>query len=71
MKYYFTLYMTYKEFLPYYQGQVQAVIVTTTSGKRIEFPAMHLRQFLTSLGIKGYFCLTTENNKFLSLEKLS
>lgn len=71
MKYYFDLTMTTQEFLPYYQGQLQTIVVTTTQGKRIQFPAMHLRNHLSSAGVSGYFCMETANNKFLSLKKLA
>ncbi len=70
MKYYFSIRMTPKEFMPYYQGQIQTVITTTSDGLRIQFPAMHLRKFMTNYGIYGDFCLKTQNNKFLSLTKL-
>lgn len=71
MKYYFTLSMSSQEFYPYYKGQIQAIVVTSTTGERVQFPAMHLRNFLTPSGIKGYFCLETKNNKFSSLVKIS
>ncbi|GLX76768.1 hypothetical protein tinsulaeT_01080 [Thalassotalea insulae] len=71
MKYYFAINMTSQEFFPYYQGKIQAIVVTSTTGKRIQFPAMHLRKFLTASGVRGYFCLETENNKFKSLLKMS
>lgn len=71
MKYYFSIQMTAQEFLPYYQGRIQRVVVHTNMGQRVEFPAMHLRNYLTSGGITGYFCLETRDNKFLSLEKIS
>ena len=71
MKYYFSLNITNQEFLPYYQGRVQTIIVTTGQGLKLEFPAMHLRSYLTASGIRGYFCLQTQDNKFLSLDKLS
>lgn len=70
MKYYFHLSMSHADFLPYYQGKVQAIIVTSTEGKRVQFPAMHMRKFLVPSGIQGFFCMTTQNNKFLSLEKI-
>lgn len=63
--------MTSHEFLPYYQGQVQSIIVRTHEGMRVEFPAMHLRNYVTASGIKGQFCLQTKNNRFLSLEKIN
>jgi len=68
--FYFSLNMTSQEFLPYYQGRVQTLVVTTTTGLRVEFPAMHLRQYIDSLGIRGFFCLKTEQGKFLSLDRI-
>jgi len=62
--------MTYDDFLPYYQGRVNNVIVVSTEGQRVQFPAMHIRKYLISSGIKGYFCMHTKNNKFLLLEKI-
>ncbi|WP_057831207.1 DUF2835 family protein [Colwellia sp. TT2012] len=70
MKYYFSLNITTSEFLPYYQGTVQNVVVTTTQGIKVQFPAMHLRKYLTATGIKGDFCLQTQQNKFLTLTKV-
>ena len=70
IEYYFYLKMTSVEFLPYYQGHIKHIIVTSTLGKTIQFPAMHIRKFLTSSGIQGKFCMKTENNKFISLNKL-
>jgi len=63
--------MTYDEFLPFYQGRINTVVVTSTVGKRIQFPAMHIKKFLLSNGIKGYFCMHTQNNKFVAIEKIS
>jgi len=63
--------MTAQEFLPYYQGNVQSIVATSTQGSRVQFPAMHMRKYLTSMGINGYFCLETENNKFKSLNKIA
>ncbi|WP_440877443.1 DUF2835 domain-containing protein [Thalassotalea sp. PLHSN55] len=71
MKYHFHLNITYQEFLPYYQGKVHSIVVTSDLGTKIQFPAMHLRKHLSNSGIKGYFCLYTENNKFLSLSKIA
>jgi len=70
MKYYFSLNITANEFLPYYQGTIQNVVVTTSQGIKVQFPAMHLRMYLTASGIHGQFCLQTQQNKFLSLVKL-
>ncbi|MBU2871646.1 DUF2835 domain-containing protein [Colwellia sp. E2M01] len=70
MKYYFSLNITANEFLPYYQGTIRNVVVMTTAGVKVQFPAMHLRKHLTLSGISGRFCLETQNNKFVSLSKL-
>ena len=70
MKFFFSISMTTAEFLPYYQGKIHALVVTTHEGVRVQFPAMHLRKHLTSRGVRGYFCLETKNNKFLSLTKM-
>jgi hypothetical protein len=70
MKYYFSLKLSATEFLPYYQGTFENVQVITNQGIKVEFPAMHLRKFITSSGIDGDFCLETKENKFLCLFKL-
>lgn len=70
MNYYFSINITANEFLPYYQGTIQNVVVTTTQGVKVQFPAMHLRKYLTAQGIQGTFCLQTQQNKFLSLAKM-
>jgi hypothetical protein len=70
MKYFFSIKITTNEFLPYYQGKIQNVVVTTNQGVKVQFPAMHLRKYLTVSGIQGEFCLQTRENKFLSLSKL-
>jgi len=62
--------MTPEEFLPYYQGKVHTILVTSHQGEKLQFPAMHLRPYLYSDGINGSFCLHSENNKFLSLIKV-
>ncbi len=71
MKYYFSLDLSKTDFLPYYRGEVDSIVVTTNLGTTVKFPAMHLRNHLTDRGIYGHFCLETQNNKFLSLSKLS
>lgn len=71
MEYYFSINISANEFLPYYQGVIKSVVVTTYQGIKVQFPAMHLRKHLTASGIQGDFCLKTERNKFLSLTKLN
>jgi hypothetical protein len=62
--------ITSADFYPYYEGKFQQLVVTTTTGLRVQFPAMHMRKYLLSNGINGYFCMETKNNKFLSLTKI-
>ncbi|MFB1014330.1 MAG: hypothetical protein ACI9C0_000122 [Alteromonadaceae bacterium] len=71
MKYYFFIDISPAQYLPYYQGQIKSIVTTTTTGLKVQFPAMHLRKYLTSAGIRGEFCLETKSNKFSSLIKLS
>ncbi len=71
MKYYFSINMNAQEFLPYYQGKIQNILVTSTRGERVAFPVMHLRKYIGFNGIQGYFCLETQAHKFISLEKLN
>ena len=63
--------MTTDEFFPYYQGKVSAVVVRTDRGIKVQFPAMHLRKYLTASGVSGRFCLETANNKFISITQIS
>ena len=71
MEYYFILNMSHQDFLPYYKGQIHSIAVTTTKGVKVQFPAMHLRQYVTTEGVHGFYCMKTQNNKFLSIIKLS
>lgn len=71
MQYFFSIKMPYIDFLPYYQGKIHTFVVTTNNGMKVQFPAMHLRPYLTAVGIHGHFCMNTENNKFLSLDKIT
>ncbi|MFB9134182.1 DUF2835 domain-containing protein [Vibrio sp. AK197] len=69
--YHFNLNISYQVFLAHYSGAASAVVVTTDQGLRLQIPASRLRPFLTQLGVKGRFRLTTnQQNKFLKLEML-
>jgi hypothetical protein len=62
--------MTPSEFLPYYQGIAHTIVVTSTKGLRLQFAAKHMRPYLKNNGINGFFCLETENKKFLSISQV-
>ncbi len=69
--YYFNLNVSYQSFLAHYSGVASAVVVRADNGLRLQIPASRLRPFLTQLGVKGRFRLTTDQqNKFLKLEML-
>ncbi|NAW57804.1 MULTISPECIES: DUF2835 domain-containing protein [unclassified Vibrio] len=69
--YFFRLNISYQTFLAHYSGMAASVLVVTEQGGRLQLPASRFRPFLTQIGVKGRFRLTTDqNNKFLKLEVL-
>ncbi|EGR2797853.1 MULTISPECIES: DUF2835 domain-containing protein [Vibrio] len=70
-QYYFSLNISYQTFLAHYSGAASSVQVVTDNGLRIQLPATRFRPFLSQLGLRGRFRLTTDqNNKFIKLETL-
>jgi hypothetical protein len=70
-QYTFRLNISYHTFQQHYSGAASAVLVVTEQGLKLQIPAMRLRPFLSQIGIKGRFRLTTDqNNKFVQLESL-
>ena len=60
-----------EEYLAYYSGQARSVSVVAEDGRRIEFPAEHLRAFVHENGIKGKFEICFDQlNRFVSLNKV-
>lgn len=60
------------EFLKYYQGTAKVVVARTTEGKIIQFPAEHLRPFVSLDGVSGLFEIQfDESFRFVSLKRLS
>ncbi|MGD8111813.1 DUF2835 domain-containing protein [Vibrio sp. TRT 21S02] len=69
--YYFSLNISYQTFLSHYSGAASSVLVITDNGLRLQLPATRFRPFLTQIGVKGRFRLTTDQeNKFIKLEVL-
>lgn len=58
--------------MEYYHGNIKYIQVTEDAGKRIRFPAKHIRRFVSSLGVRGRYrlCLDGQNG-FVSLEKIA
>lgn len=70
-KYHFSLNISAAEYLAYYRGNAQSVVVTTQQGLRVKLPASALRPYVTKDGISGQFALLTdENNKMLELRRI-
>ncbi|MDN3610071.1 DUF2835 domain-containing protein [Vibrio ostreicida] len=69
--YYFTLNISYQSFIAHYSGAASHVLAITDQGLRLQLPASRFRPFLSQIGLKGRFRLTTDqNNKFIKLEVL-
>lgn len=64
----FYLNISSEEFLAYYQGHANSVLVRSEDGRSVQLPAQNLRQFLTSDGIRGLFEMELDDaNKLLEL----
>lgn len=60
-----------EEYQRLYQGAVRDVVATSVDGRRIRFPAMILRPWVTHTGIRGRFrLLFDEQNRFQKIEKI-
>ena len=70
-KMYFSIDISHDQYLLYYQGAVNNIIVTSTEGARIQFPAKFMQKFVTHSGIKGHFEIQfDESNKLVSLNQI-
>ena len=59
------------EYQRLYQGAVRDALATSVDGRRVRFPAMILRPFVTHVGIRGRFrILFDENYRFQGIEKI-
>ena len=68
---YFSLNISRKEALRYYEGTVRAVIVTASTGQRVQFPAEHIRPFIESNGIQGHFEIKfDDDHKLMGLKRI-
>ena len=56
----FSLNISPERYLDYYRGLVQHVVVQSTGGRTLQFPASLLRKFITPDGIQGDFVLTCD-----------
>jgi hypothetical protein len=67
----FRLNLSAEHYLRFYRGQASRVSVIAEDGRRIEFPAIALRPFVTALGVRGDFQLIVDaDNRLLRLERI-
>ena len=57
----FHLSLSAADYLQYYQGSVNQVLATSTSGLRVQFPAGLLQKFVSDAGVSGHFVLTCDD----------
>ena len=69
--YHLHLRITEQEWLKFYSGQATTVLCKSVEGTSIAIPAHRFRGFTTKEGIQGHFRLTLQQNRFVSLEKMS
>ncbi|WP_126452820.1 DUF2835 domain-containing protein [Sulfuriflexus mobilis] len=70
-EYHFSLNLSAAEYMQYYQGSAQSVVVTTYQGLRVKFPASALRPYVSEGGVHGQFVLLTDaNNKMRDLRRI-
>lgn len=70
-EYHFSLNISAADYLKYYQGNVQSVVVRTYQGLRVKFPASALRPYVSEAGVHGQFALLTDaNNKMRDLRRI-
>lgn len=67
----FQLSLSSEQYLNYYKGNATSVSVVSEDGRRIEFPAEHLRPFVRHEGIHGNFELQFDaSNKFIGIKSI-
>ena len=70
-EYRFHLAISADDYLAYYQGAAQHVVVELASGQRLQFPAESLRPFVSHGGVHGEFVLRVDaNNKLQALARV-
>ncbi|MFN3164779.1 MAG: DUF2835 domain-containing protein [Pseudohongiellaceae bacterium] len=71
-RYSFRLAIPAEKYKAFYQGKVQTISVQGHDGKRIQFPASAVRQYLTAQGVYGDFVLVVDqHHKLIGLYRKS
>jgi hypothetical protein len=67
----FKLNISYDQYLAVYQGEAKTITTISDDGRRVEFPAIKVRPFLSRSGVQGHFEMElTSRNRFISLRLL-
>jgi len=67
----FRLNISRVEALRYYRGDARFVSVRASNGQRIQFPAEHIRAFITEAGVNGTFMISFDDkHKMIGLEQV-
>ena len=70
--FYIHLDISTKEFQHYYANNVNSVIAMSDNGKKIQFPANILQEFVSHSGVQGQFKLTIDSDsKLKSIDKIT
>ncbi len=68
---YFRMELSRDQVLSYYQGMARKVVVTATDGRRVQFPAEHLRPFVAANGVHGLFkMLLSDEHRLIELQRI-
>ncbi len=71
MEFFFSLSLSFDDFLPYYQGLAKRVEVRESQGRVLHINAYHFKPFLTPDGIHGRFkILIDENGRLQNIARL-
>lgn len=61
-----------EEAMRYYRGEASSVVARADSGQSLQFPAIHVRRFITQNGIHGRFRIHFDSNhKLLNIERVA
>ncbi|MDT8372283.1 MAG: DUF2835 family protein [Gammaproteobacteria bacterium] len=67
----FRLNIPREQAMRYYNGTVRFVIVHAENGQRIQFPAQHIRPFITQSGVQGIFSISfDDHHKMIGVERV-
>ena len=70
-EYRFRLAIPAEKYLAFYAGAARQVVVTLANGQRLQFPAEHLRSFVSHDGVHGEFVMRVNaQNKLQGIERL-